>query len=386
MAEKEAWLGELRQQFPAVADTTFVDIAYGNTGALFADEALHDYLADWRDVSPQVVKGNAGGKGRQIEIIAETRSRAAKLVNAEDDNHIAFTKNTNEALNFVLESLPLDGKSQIITDTLEHSNVLFPVLNQKRHGVDVKLVETPQDILHAIDDRTRVVVVSHVLHATGYRVDLQKLGDECHRRGIYLLVDAVQSLGVHSFDVQKWHVDLVTAATYKSLLGIEGTAFAYVSSRLAQSLTPVYAAANPFLSWNSETQQLVVSDRKDARLLENSSIPVPGLYVLNESLKRIEKIGVKNIEEHVDRLVTKLYDGLIRQGYELVTSPDPNHRCHIVSIKVDDPEGMYEWLRKQGVYASYSADKYVRLSVAAFTDDEDIDKTLETTSQYVSLR
>lgn len=384
----ETWTADLRKEFPAASTTTFLDIAYGNTGSTFAAKAFDEYIHDWQDVSPTVIKGSAGGKGRQIEVIADTRRRIARLIGGVDEYDIAFTKNTNEGLNLVLSAFPFKPGDNIITDSMEHVNVLMPVLKTKERGVEVRVAEpvgnriNVNTLLDQVDEKTRFIVVSHVEYSTGFRNDLKRIGSFAGERGVYLAVDAIQSLGFIPFDAVDWNVDVVTAATYKGLLGVEGVAFTYVSRPLQNELTPTIVAANPHVSVDRIEWTLDYAKDRDARILENSTVNVPGIYVLNAGLRRLEQIGIQRIAEHIQSLSTRLYAGLKQAGYTIVTPSSPEERCHIISVLVPDPENLYQYLRDHGVFASFSADKYVRFSVAPFSTIEDVDKGVEIASTY----
>lgn len=384
------WVYRLREQFPATSKTVFLDIAYENAGALFAREAVSRFFEDWGEVTPTVVKAGGEGKGRLVEVVAECRERVARLLGGVESSEIAFTKNTNEGLSAILQGFPFAPGDNVITASVEHPSVLLPCLNLERRGVDCIVVEpeggtrvTPESLLRHANERTRFIVVSHVQSSSGYKCDLATLGAACRERGIYLLVDAIQSLGFTPFDAIGWGVDAVVSSTYKGLLGIEGVGILYCRQELLRQVDVVYAAANAFVRASADRSRIEIDADADARKFENSTLNFAGIYVLNEGLKWIESIGIEAMQAQIESLVARLYDGLAAQGVEIITPSDPAQRCHALSLLANDTHGLYEHCRQKGIFVSFSAGRYLRFSVGGFNTEEDIDAALATTREYL---
>lgn len=380
------WVNRLREQFPAAQNTTFLDIAYENSGSLFAKEAVYRFLEDWSDVSPEIVKAGGAGKGNIISVVAETRQLLAALLGGVDPKNIAFTKNTNEGISMILQGFPFRPGDNVVTDDQEHPSVLIPCLNLQPRGVECRIAVSPDqvsvtpDLLwQHVDGNTRMIVISHVQSCSGYRTDIQELARRCREKGIYLVVDAIQSLGFCPCDAEAWQVDAISSACYKGMLGTEGIGFLYCRDELLEQVWPVYAAANDCISIDKsgDRWELVLKDPKDARKLENSTMNFSGIYSLNAGLKQVIGIGVDNIYAHISNLVDMLFDGLLNQGYVIATPADKDRRCHSIAFEMSDLKAGYEYFERSGVFLSLSAGRFIRMSVAPFTIENDIRKALE---------
>lgn len=377
------WVYELRKEFPATQKSVFLDIAYENSGSLFARQAVQSFFDDWGDVSPNVVKASGEGKGRIVDVGLRTRALLSELLGGVDPNHIAFTRNTNEGISAILQGFDWQSGDNVVVCEQEHPTVLMPCLNLRRRGVECRVAISPDDVsvtpellLDLADDNTRMIVVSHVQSCSGYRIDLQRLAAECRKRGIFLIVDAIQSLGFCPVNAKEWGVDAIASACYKGLLGTSGIGFLYCTPELLKRVWPVYAAANRFLKVNRESWTLEGGDCDDAHKLENCTYDFIGVYALCEGLERITAIGIDAIAKHISDLFEKLYSGLQDLGFSLATPATPGERCHSISIRTPDPQALYQHFQQNGIFLSLSAGKYVRMSIAPFTTEEDIDRAL----------
>lgn len=375
------WVNELRELFPVAKKTTFLDIAYENGGSTFVAAAAEQFVRHWSDVSPTIVKMGGAGKGEIVGVVAETRQLVADLLGGVSPKNVAFTKNTNEGISIILQGFPFRPGDNVVTDDQEHSSVLLPCLNLQRRGVECRIAVSPDkvsvtpDLLwEHVDDRTRMIVVSHVQSSSGYRIDLEELARRCRENGIYLVVDAIQSLGFCPVDAKAWGVDAIASACYKGLLGIEGIGILYCDDKLLREVWPVFAAANACITIDRSDSPWKVScnDPADARKLENSTLNFLGIYVLNEGLKRLLGIGIGAVYHHISSLVGILYEGLIDLGFEVATPQNAERRCHSLSIKMSDVHQGYRYFQDQGVFLSLSGGRFVRMSIAPFTTEEDI--------------
>ncbi|MGI6643412.1 MAG: aminotransferase class V-fold PLP-dependent enzyme [Bacillota bacterium] len=375
------WVNELREQFPVTRKTVFLDIAYENGGSTYVTAATEQFVRDCSDVSPVVVKKGGAGKGKTIDVVAETRRLVAELLGGVNPKNTAFTKNTNEGVSIILQGFPFLPGDNVITNDQEHPSVLLPCLNLQRNGVECRIAVSPDqvsvtpDLLwEQVDDRTRMIVVSHVQSSTGYRIDLEQLAYRCRHRGIYLVVDAIQSLGFCPVDAKTWGVDAIASACYKGMLGIHGLGVLYCGDRLLQEVWPRFAASNACIAIDKggSRWEVVCRDPLDARKLENSTLNLLGIYVLNAGLQKLLGIGMDTVYEHISRLVEVLYEGLTDLGFDVVTPKDKERRCHTISIKMTDVNRGYRYFQDRGVFLSLAGGRFVRMSIAPFTTDEDI--------------
>jgi cysteine desulfurase/selenocysteine lyase len=266
---------------------------------------------------------HGGRKDLWFAKLEETRVRFARLINADPDE-IAFTKNVSEGLNIVAASLPWEeGDNVVVALEAEHPNNVYPWLNLRRRGVTVKAVPTAAGdidtsrLIDALDDRTQVLSVASQTFSPGLRTDLDALGEACQERGVLLLVDGAQSVGVLHTDVQRSRIDALAVSTSKGLLGLYGMGFLYVRRELADYLEPAYLAR--FGVEIAEGHEADLGDLSyelapGARRFDLGNYNFPAAYAAHASLERLLGLSTEAIERHANALAHRLADGLAAQG------------------------------------------------------------------------
>ncbi len=386
---EEGWVEELRREFPVAQNYAFFDVAYENCGANFLRKALEEFFDAKADIYPGIRKAGGAGKGTMIGVIAHARELCAQLVGASSVKNIAFTKNTNEGINIALHSYAFQEEDTILTSATEYSSVLLACLNMKRFGVSCKVIEnhkpftTAEEYIAAMDEHTRMVVVSFVQSATGYQLDLKKLSAACRERGAFLIVDVIQALGLRPVDVNELGIDLLTTSGYKGLLATEGLGFLCCSDRLLPKLWPAFLADNDAVSINAGTWEAVCLDPMDARKFENGTISFPAIYALEAALSRILAIGVEKIYAHVSSIWEKAYQFFREEGFEIITPWDPACRCgSLVVYFGDDNREAADFLLRNGVFLSPAKNGCVRVSVGPWNTTEDVSKLAKAVRLY----
>lgn len=386
-----SWVEEYRAQFPVTSECVYLDNAYDCGGSLIGKKAALRYFDDWKYAA---IHNERGGPGRAtlFRTIDEARTYLAELVGGAGPDRIAFTRNTNEGINAILQGFDFQPGDNIVTDGQEHESVLMPCLNVgKMRNVEVRIVPVREDgsvqieELQALADaHTRMILVSHVQSATGYRINLKTLGTWCRAHGIFLIVDAIQSLGLCPFHADEWCVDAVSASSYKGLCGTNSSAFTYYQPELLKKIWPVYTAAGPYVHADRSGQKFsLYCDGEDkARKMENSSLDNIGIYIMHDSVEQLLKTGIENIWEHISSLYEKFYDGLTELGYEPVTPRETEKRCGIISLKLEDKQQFFDFMRSRGICLSISAGTYIRFSLGAFNNEADIEAALEAVKEY----
>lgn len=386
---EETWLQSLREQFPVTASSAYFDIAYENCGASYMQSAIERFFSDKAALTPDMPKLGGAGKGRVVDEVASARRKLAEFLGAESEKNIAFTANTCQAISLALMGLKYAPGDNIVVGGMEHVSVLMPCLQMERAGVECKVVEsenslwvTAEELLAATDEHTKLVAVSYVQSGSGYRIDLKRLAEGCHERGILLLTDAIQALGFTELDVRNLGVDALAGSGYKGLLAMEGMGFLYCSDAMLAELEPSFACHNAALELNRETYEIECTDPLDARKLEAGTIPFAPIYVLSAALDIFRDIGIDNIARHISNCYEEVYRGLTALGYRVVTPLEVERHCHSMIIEVERETEMTEFLARRGVYVSAGKKGYVRVSVAPFTNSADIKRLLVASEEW----
>lgn len=387
----EQWVEQLHSQFPVARNTAFFDIAYENCGSDFARAAAQQYFLDKAEIFPGLVKAGGAGKGACIGVIADAREKLAEFLHAAGPKNIAFTANTCQAVSLALKGLHYQDGDNIVVGDIEHVSVLMPCLQMRQQGVACRIARsadglriTAEDLLAQVDSHTRVVAVSYVQSCSGYKMDLKYLVEECHRRGVLVITDAIQALGVTEVDVQELGVDALAASGYKGMLALEGSGFLYCSDAMLVQITPLFSCFNAAVSLDRASMEVRCTDPLDARKLEAGTIPFQSIYALRAGVTRLLDIGMDRVAAHVRGCVEQICRGFQELGFVCALPFDPAHMSNSVLIRTDRNQAMTDFFESHGVFFSCGKDGYVRISAAPFTTQEDIRRLLETAAQWAA--
>ena len=291
-----------------------------------------------------------------VETAEMCRSVAAQLINA-DSTEIAFMKNTTQGILIAANGIDWREGDNVVTTAVEFPANVYPWWSLKeRYGVETRMAPEREgrirldDIVAAIDERTRVVTISHVEFASGYRNDIKTLGKICRERDIWFVVDAIQSLGAIEVDVKLSYVDILAADGHKWLLAPEGAAIFYCADekreRLINTNVGWSSVVNPrdFLNYD-------LTQKPDATRFEEGSYNSVGLYGLNVAIELLLEVGVSTIETHILQLTIALIEGLESKGYRVITPKADSERAGIVIFESDQhtPIELYELLHEQKI-------------------------------------
>jgi selenocysteine lyase/cysteine desulfurase len=232
------------------------------------------------------------------------------------------------------------------------------------------------------------LAVSWVGYATGYRLDLERLGSACRDRGVYFVVDAMQGLGVAELDVQRAHIDVLACGGFKWLLAPWGSGMTYVRRDLIPTMNP------PALGWLFSPRQEdytagLVFDAplyEDARRFEVMTLPSQDMAALGCSADLLFDIGIASVAAHVGLLTDRLVSwAQARQDVRLVTPNDPSRRAGIVSIATEDVAEVSKRLRAMGVIHSLRRGA-LRFSPHCFNTLDEVEQALAMLDSLLSPR
>ena len=240
------------------------------------------------------------------------------------------------------------GDNAVVSKEVEHPNGVYALYNMRqRHGIEVRMVDAGPDlsisvdaIAHAIDARTRLVIVSSVTFSSGARTDLAALGQLCQSRGVTLLVDGAQSVGAIDINVHALNIDGLVVGASKYLCGPYGLGFLYIRRALADSLHPTYLGRYSIDLGNAHegdqggnTYQLMPG----AKRFDSGSYNYSAASAAVASINLLKEITVPVIEQHVLRLAKLLDDGLRAIGLPILSGGNERHRSQLVLMGLRQP-------------------------------------------------
>lgn len=321
------------------------------------------------------------------ETLANSRRLAAQLLGV-GAGEIALGTNTSYGINLAAAALPLQAGDVVIAPGGEFPANVYPwMAAAARRGAEYRQLPPTADgtvdedaLCEAVaDPRVRVLAISWVGFADGYRCDLERLGRACRETGTYFVVDAIQGLGAAPLDVRACHVDILACGAQKWLLSPWGTAFTYVRSELAGQLEP-HTVGWTAVAGGDDFSRLLDYDltwRDDARRFESLTLPVHDFFGFNASAALLLELGIPAVAAHVESLVDRVVawaDG--RTGFTLATPTDRARRAGIVSLRCADAPAASARLAAARV-AHSMREGLLRLSPHCFTTSDEIDVALE---------
>jgi selenocysteine lyase/cysteine desulfurase len=368
----------VRQDFPVVNETTYLDSAYITPSPRQAVRAVQDF-AEAKVRSPVSL-------GDMMEEANEVRRKFAQLVGASEPE-IGLLFATSEGENIVARALDLQPGDNVVIDDLHYETtfVLYRHLVKTR-GIDLRIVRSREGVAPAeefaklVDDRTRLVSVAWVSHQNGYHHDLRALADVAHSRGAYLYTDAIQGVGMLALDVNAVGVDFLTSGTYKWLLGGFGVAPFYVREDLLDTITlDRMGSLHIAKELDDHNYELFT----DARKYGYATLAFGAVFQLRAALDYLLQVGVGNVERHTVTLAQRLREGLVEQGYPVWT-PAGNRSAIVTFDHGRDAERVRGTLEEANIKVSLKqAGAQIRAGVALFNNTQDIERLLEVTGQWV---
>jgi selenocysteine lyase/cysteine desulfurase len=281
------------------------------------------------------------------------------------------------------------GESVVLASN-EFSSNRLPWEHLKRRGVEVRLVEAPENgeisiesILQMIDSTTRWVAISWVGFLSGYRIDLGRLCAGVHARGALLMVDAIQGLGVYPLDVAQIPIDFLAADGHKWMLGPEGIGLASIRMNCLDQLDPV------LVGWGSvePSGQFSATEcrwKPSASRLEPGSANHVGILGLSASLQVLMASGAAGLEACILAHRQEFIELLQRLSQEHPqwqlawwNPVEPARQSGIVTVGMTlDPVRIRKRLMEAGVVTSVRQEK-LRFSLHAYHTSDDLRRVAE---------
>lgn len=371
----------LRQhEFPVTRHSAFLAHAAVSPLPHRVSEAIRDYCltavtGDQEAVAP------AG-------IFAQTRQLAAQMLKATPEE-IALVGPTSLGLSLVANGLSFPAGSNVLLYFDDYPSNVYPWQTFAQRGAEVRHLRVPAlgqirvaDVLEQIDANTRLVALASCHFVTGWRLELDALGQALHERGILFCVDGIQTLG--AFPTPVTHVDFLAADAHKWLLGPNAAGILYVRRDQQARLTPsVYGWAN--LQCPNFVAQADPAYQPDARRYEAGTANLLGLIGLRAALEMLLEVGIEAITAELLRKRALLIPALQAKGYTVWHADAPAANAGAIITFDRDGEDMaalHQRLRQAGVVASLRGDRsgrqHVRLSPHFYNSDAELERVLAT--------
>lgn len=243
--------------------------------------------------------------------VIDVRDKVKKFFNAGKDYECIFTSSATESVNILLRGLLSNGDI-LISDNRKHNSANRTIEYIKGIGIDsieVSCFEETIGILGRIpNNRIKAIFITLVDNVTGELFmeldELVSLSEECKRRGIYLIVDAVQAVCEYEIDIDRIGLDALISTAHIGFMGPEGLGVIIISKHLADKLEPLIYGGTGSKSNESKMPE-TLPDKFEAGTLN-----IPGIIGFGKALDYIERVGIDNIINKKKKLGSILRRGL----------------------------------------------------------------------------
>lgn len=327
---------ELRALFPITERAIYLNHAAVSPPPITTIQAVEAQLRD--------VHENGSTNFRDwLAVKEQARQLLANLLGARAEQ-VAFVRNTSDALSTVANGLKWRQGDNIVTFRREFPSNIYPWLRVRdAFGVELRMCEERggridfNELSSLIDHNTRIVAISHVQYASGFRMDLERLGRVAQQHDALFVVDVIQALGVVPTDAEAEFIDVAAGAGHKWLLSPEGVGYLYLSDRARERIQPTLvgwvSVPNPDDYFNFDQGW-----NRGALAWETGTGPTALVHGLKASLDLLTGFGVENAAHYLEELTDELCERLKAKRYEVVSSRAPGEKSQIVCIR--PPEGL----------------------------------------------
>lgn len=314
-----------------------------------------------------------------MDAVDGVKRAAARLLNA-DPSEIATVKNTSEGIATVALGLDWRAGDKIIAfrEEFPANFYIWKKLEQWK-GVRIEWLSctAPIEQIDRAARGARLLSISFVQYLSGYRANLEAIGEICHRHGVFFFVDAIQGLGAFPLDVRKARIHALAADGHKWLLGPEGCGILYVQRDYQDAIEPVEFGWTNVAAWQDYASRDMTL-RPDAGRYEPGTLNVIGCFGLRASLELLLEVGIDSIASHVQSLGDLLAQWAMEKGYQILSERTPETGSGIVSIRKDGIDSRWLWsrLRDFGVVAA-PRQGWLRLSPHFYLSPDDAARVAE---------
>ena len=318
----------------------------------------------------------------------DTKDRVRKLLagmlNVRSEQ-IAFMRNTSDGFATIANGLSWDKNDNIVSFEREFPANFYPWRRiRDKFGVELRLSSEKEgridldELISLIDENTKLVSISAVQFASGFRADLERIGEAARKFDALFAVDIIQALGTTPFDLPAQMVDIASGASHKWLCSPEGCGLLYLSDRARERVEPTLvgwiSVGNPwdFLDTEQEYQP-------NALAWESGTGTASLFYGLEQSLKLLTEAGTENIRDYLENLTDFLCEIVPSDKYKIVSSRERKEKSQIVCIEPlngSTSDEIFKQLESKNIVVS-SRNNKLRIAPHFFNNREDIEFLVE---------
>jgi len=365
-------IGPDRQQFPVTANLHYLNHASVAPLPRPAADAMRWYADDamnWGSMHYPEWMGACEG----------IRAELSRMINCTE-REVALVKNTSEGIATIQMGLTWKPGDIVVAFREEFpANYYCWKLLEEREGCIVRWLSL-YDPIEKIEEAcvgARLLAISWVNYLSGFRVDLQAIGDVCRRHNVFYFVDAIQGLGAFPLDVKACGIHALAADGHKWLLGPEGWGVLYVDHAVQDQIFPVEFGWTTVKNW-ADYSSRDMTLRSDAGRYEPGTLNVSGSFGLRASMKLLNDFGIDHVGNRVLALADRLETGLRGLGCQIMIDRNESTRSGILSFRKDgvDSNLLHAKLKTHNV-VSAPRQGWVRFSPHFYLELDEMDTVVE---------
>ncbi len=365
-----------RKEFPILATSTYM--VSNSLGAMprAVPDRLAEYAEQWGSLG---VRAWASG---WWEMPVKVGDEIAPLIGARD-GEVAMVPNVSIAQAQVFSALRYDhGRDTIVMTEMDFPSVRY-VYDQLATRLGARIVVVPSrdgisvdedELIAAIDERTRLVAISHVLFRSAWVVDASRISAHAHAVGALVSLDAYHSVGVVPVDVNALGADFLTGGVLKWLCGGPGGCFLWVrpevGAKLAPALTGWQAHKHPF----AFEPEMDYADGAWRWLTGTPSIPA--LYAATAGPQLLREAGMDAIRAKSIRQTSRLIELADARGFAVTAPRDSARRGGTVAFDVPHAREVAQALLAREVLVDYRPGAGIRVAPHFYTSDGEVDQVV----------
>jgi kynureninase len=379
---------QYRDRFPILSRTKY--LVSHSLGAM--PEATRDALVEYADLWAS--RGVRAWGDRWWMMSIEVGDIIAPLIGAPPGS-VVMLPNVTTAEAVVLSSYEYTApRNRVVLVDGEFPSVRY-IYDRLAQRLGAEIITVPHDasglgfdldrLLNAIDERTQIVPIGHILFESSYLIDVEAIARRCREVGATLVLDVFQSAGIVPVDVTGWDVPIAVGGVLKWLCGGPGGSFLYVDPKLRSKLEPSFtgwmAHANPF-----GFEPPPMRFRDDALRFALGTPPIPALYAAREGPKVVAEASggnMRTIREKSLRQTQRIIDLADARGFELRTPREDSRRGGSVSVLMPHAKEVAYELNAEDIVCDFRPGAGVRFSPHFYTTDEEIEAAFATVDEIL---
>lgn len=331
---------EVRKDFPILE--TGVIYLDSTASSLTPEPVLNKMLEFYRQYRANVERGVHHLSQKASEEYERAHTKVAHFINAKSDSEIIMTRNTTEGINIISNGLNWKRGDKIVTSLIEHhSNFIVWLHVKNRHHVDLEIVWPsepveqglldPADFEKAVDDRTKLVAITHVSNVLGTITPVREIAEIAHEHGAYVLIDGAQSVPHMKVDVRKIGCDFLAFSGHK-MCGPTGAGALYIREDLMKEVEPLCIGGGTIADVGVDYYKL----KENSTRFEAGTPAIAESIGLGAAVDYLQNLGMENIESHEKELTEQMYEEFIKLPKVELYGPEPKNKIGITAFNVND--------------------------------------------------